>query len=1130
MHFIRELFSPTPLMQWNSLFNRRIATAVKTGAAICMLLLLQATAFAQSTLQMPVTLSAKNKTLREVFNDLAQQTGFTINYQDNVINAAQKITVEVRRQPLTAVLTRLLEGSNATYRQQGDMIVLVKKPTPAVVPHKEPAKITGKILDEENGQPVFGATVRIGSQTILTEVDGSFAIVLPQGSYVANVSSVGYGTKDITDVVAKDNEVFTLNVTLKREKGQLSGLVVRSSVRKETIASLFTRQKNAAELSDGISAEQINATPDRHVGETLKRITGVSTNDNRKVVVRGIAERYNVALLNGSPLPSTDIQERDFEFNLIPTNMVENIIVSKSITPDMPYGFAGGLVQITTRSVPASNFTSVSGGISVNTRTTGKDFMSYRRGKYDFLGFDDGDRNRFPDGLTPIPYGSGGGFNPTVPDDQNTIKAAQVAEQNKRIGGTERLGTRIYQATPTQNYQFSLGRVYSLSKTKVRSLGFTGSISYRNTQNNSDIASMRRGSWSRQPTNVDDTGDENSGNLYTFNTTWGTLLNAGFKTEKHQINSYNLYTRIFENQFSRITGWTHENPKAPGLYAITREDERPKFSDLIQNKLAGSHQLGSIKLDWNIARTHLKAEEKDAATGMMVRHEYFNKAPLARYVTGQATAPEAGDVHRDQYVYKERNLSAELSAAYNFKIGTTSHIFKAGANIMDKHASYDWSILPIVSSYGALGMDIPMQDWSTLMEMNDRATYLYYRPTRFSLNSFEGKSKNRGAFAMFDSKLLHNLRIVGGVRMDYFKTDTLKNGASESVVYYDQRVLLLDTVKTRWLPSVNITYTPFTNFNVRASYAESVVRPGLMENSQFVRFSPNYGTVIRGMGVESTQIKNYDAKLEWFPGAGEIISAGYFYKYFDKPVEYYAYDRFQSGAYDIRISNSDWGKVKGWEFEVRKNLAFIYPSLPLLENIYVSGNLTIQKSEVRARDRQIKTVNDADSVYYTYSSYPRPLYGQTPLLYNLGLQYAGKRLGLNMVYNYMGYKTFITGDNPNNMEYERPRGQLDAQVSYKLLKGKMEAKLNITNLTDAPFRFFINDASTHEPNPGFKPENFEGREPEWRDMYRYKEGFSDEFEEGYIGTEAGIKKRIGDRKSFTRYIGRSFSFSISYNF
>ncbi|WP_162946337.1 TonB-dependent receptor [Chitinophaga barathri] len=1074
-----------------------------------------------------VKVTSSGAPLKTVLDELEKQSGFSFYFTEEIGNIPG-VTIPKNAHSLYEVLREISNSKKLSYKQSGWMIAITKADVqPKAIPAK-PGRISGRITDEK-GDPLPGATIRVietggGTQSA---VDGSYVLNLPPGVYTLEISYVSFVTRQITEVVITEGKTTPLSITMKVNTKGLKEVKVTSGYKKASIAALYAQQQNRAVLSDGISAEQIGATPDKHVGETLKRITGVSTTDNRKVVVRGIAERYNVSTLNGSTLPSTDVQERDFEFNMIPTNMVEDIVVAKSITPDMPYGFAGGLVQITTKSVPTSNFLSVTLGTSVNSRTVGKDFMGYQRGKYDYLGFDDGGRNHFPKGLFPVPYDYYSGFDPRETDARNKIKVAEVAEQNKRIGGTERLGARTYQAMPSQNYQLAIGRAYSLSKTKKRDLGFVGSLSYRNTQNNDYIASMRRGSWARKPANIDDVTDQNTGNNYGFTTTLGALLNGGFKTEKHQVNVYNLYTHIFDNQFSRITGWSHENPKDDGLskFPSIREDDRPKFSDLLQNKISGQHRLGKINVEWNVARTQLNTVEKDAVTASLGGIEILNKAPLYQYYSGSAYAPEIGGFHRDQYVYDETNRSAELSAAYEFRLGKTSHTFKVGGNYLDKHASFDWTILPIVGTTPFKDA-LSVQEWGNHMKMDDKTNYLYYRPIGYSLNRFEGRSINKGAFVMIDSKLFDNLRIVGGIRAEYFRTDTLDSNASESVVYANMKMMLLDSVRTRWLPSVNITYSPVKNLNLRLAYSESMIRPGLMENSQFVRFSPNYGTVLRSRGVESTRIQNYDAKLEWFPGAGELLSATYFYKYFDKPAEYYSYDQSNTGNYDILITNSDWAKVSGWEFEIRKNLGFLYEGVPFLKNMFVSGNLTIQRSEVRSRDRNVKTVDGVDSVYYTYLKYRRALYGQIPRQYNLGLQYAGKKLGINVVYNYMGYKTFITGSDPNMIEYERPRGQLDAQISYRLLNGKMEAKLNISNLTDAPFRFFINDHSTYR----IKPESEGLPDLEWNDRYEYQYGFSEKFEKGYIGTANGLKERIGDRETFTRYIGRTFSFSLSYNF
>jgi len=1077
---------------------------------------------AQKLDEVKVTINIKNENMADVLARIEKSTGIAFSYDKNILSKLKPSPQFFRGESLPIVLKRLLKQTGYDYEVINNNVVIGRaKPAPKPA---EPGRITGKITDDR-GEVMPSTTIKIveTGQTVQTTVDGKYSISIAPGTYTLEISYISYQKQRITDVMVRSRENTTLDISMKPDSKGLSEVTITSTYKKASVAGLYAQQKNTSNLSDGISAEQIAATPDKHVGESLKRITGVSTNENRKVVVRGIAERYNVSLLNGSSLPSTDVQERDFEFNLIPTNLVENIVVAKSITADMPYGFAGGLIQITTKSVPESNFLSVSAGTSFNSRTTGKDFLGYGRGKYDYLGFDDGTRDHFPKNLLNL----AGKFDPTKTDAQNEVKFAEVAEQNKRIGGTERLGARNFQSMPSQNYQFNLGRVYSLSSRAERKLGFVGSLSYRNTQSNDYVSTMRRGDWTREPTRGDDPTDINTGNVYGFNTTLGLLLNGGFKTEMHQINTYNLYTRIFDNRFSRFSGWDWNNPKdeSERKFPSIKEDDRPKFSDLLQNKVSGVHRIKPLKIEWSLARTSLKSLEQDAVSTTLGSREIGNRV-LYTYGTSSTTDPGFGATHRDEYIYKENNFDGTLTAAYDFKLGNTKHTLKAGANYLKKHAYYDWQILPIaMGSNGTVPLvTIPIQDWGNYMSMENTGNSIFYFKQDYGSNKFEAKSENKGAFVMLDQKLLPSLRMVWGLRAEYFKLDTIVNSAS---LLKDKISRIFFEEKKDWyfLPSANITYSPFKDMNLRTSYAKSAVRPGLMESSRFSRYNPNYGTDIRSSGVSSTLIDNLDAKIEVFPGAGELISAGYFYKFFDKPAEYYRLDNENNGIGYITISNSDWAIVKGWEFELRKSLGFVYDGLPFLKNVYLSGNLTLQNSKVRAREIQYgKAADQSDSLYYKYLKYPRALYGQVPLLYNAGIQYAGKKLGLNLTYNHAGYKTFITAIEPGFVEYERPRSQMDAQISYKFLKGKMETKLNMSNLLDAPFRYFINDPSTYEQKPGTEG----GLNLEWHDKYEYKFGFSEKFEEGY--TDKFTNRRVGDRQTFTRYVGRTFSLSLSYNF
>jgi len=1082
--------------------------------------LLASDVWGQNLDKLKIEIKLNNASIEEGLIALSKKSGIRISYADDLLRKeSKKITLNRNDITAGAVLRSILEKTNLTYRLFKNYIVIDAKPVP-----QQPGRITGKITDDR-GEAMPSTTIKIveTDQTVQTSVDGKYSISLKPGTYTLEISYISYQKQRITDVLVKAGSNTALDISMKPDSKGLTEVMITSTYKKASAAGLYAQQKNLSNLSDGISAEQIAATPDKHVGETLKRITGVSTNENKKVVIRGIAERYNVSLLNGSTLPSTDVQERDFEFNLIPTNLVENIVVSKSITADMPYGFAGGVVQITTKSVPESNFLSISAGTSFNTRTIGKDFLGYGRGKYDYLGFDDGNRDHFPADLLNLV----GKFDPTKDESQNEIKAPQVGEQNKRIGGTGRLGTRSFQSMPSQNYQLSLGRAYSLSEAKVRKLGFVGSVSYRNTQTNDYVSTMRRGDWAHEPARQDDPTDVNTGNIYGFNTTLGLLLNGGLKTENHQINTYNLYTRIFDNRFSRYTGWSFETPKndTDTKYGGILEDDRPKFTDLLQNKVSGTHHFKSLTIDWSLARTSLKSLEQDAISASQSPREIGNRV-LYIYQPGTVSDPGSGPLHRDEYIYKENNFDGVISAAYDFRLGKTRHVFKTGVNYLKKHAFYDWEVLPIVKGTNStVPVElIPIQDWGNYMSMENAGNSLFYFKQDYTSNKFEAKSINKGGFVMLDHKLLPGLRVVWGGRAEYFKLDTITNSAS---LLRDKNSKIFFEEKKDWyfLPSANITYSPLKDLNLRASYAKSAVRPGLMENSRFSRYNPNYGSVVRSNGVSSTLIDNYDAKIELFPGAGELLSAAYFYKYFDKPAEYYRIDNENNGRGYITISNSDWAKVSGWEFELRKSLGFVYDGLAFLKNVYVSGNLTLQKSKVRAREVQYeKTAAGIDTMYYKYMKYPRALYGQVPVLYNAGVQYAGKKLGLNISLNHSGYKTFITGIEPSYVEYERPRTQMDAQISYRFLQGKLETKLNMSNLLDAPFRYFINDPTTYELKPGN-----EGKlDLEWSDKYKYKFGFSEKFEEGYM--DPATNRLVGDRQTSTRYTGRTFSLSISYNF
>ena len=248
-------------------------------------------------------------------------------------------------------------------------------------------KITGKIIDAKTGETLPGATAVIEGTTkgASADFDGNFSINnVPVGTVNLIISYISYDSKKLTGIEVKANDVTNINVPLETSSSQnLQEVTVTVEIAKENTAALVLMQKNNVSVSDGVSAETIKRTPDRNTADVLKRVSGVTIIEDKFVIVRGLSDRYNVSFLNNSPLPNTEADKKAFSFDIFPANMLDNILVNKTATPDMPGDFAGGIIQINTKNIPDKNFVSVSLSGGYNDITTGKDRLTYKGSKTD---------------------------------------------------------------------------------------------------------------------------------------------------------------------------------------------------------------------------------------------------------------------------------------------------------------------------------------------------------------------------------------------------------------------------------------------------------------------------------------------------------------------------------------------------------------------------------------------------------------------------------------------------------------------------------------------------------------------------------------------------------------------------
>ncbi|MBP7438270.1 MAG: carboxypeptidase-like regulatory domain-containing protein, partial [Bacteroidia bacterium] len=163
-------------------------------------------------------------------------------------------------------------------------------------------RVTGVVIDKANGETLIGVPVMIEGTTLgaVTDLDGRYLITnIPNGTYNIVFRYIGYTTKIIRNVAVQEGSPVNLDVSLENSSQQLNEVVVTADMKRESVGSIILMQKKSATVQDGISAETIRKTPDKNTGEVVRRISGASIQEGRFVIIRGLNERYNGALLNG---------------------------------------------------------------------------------------------------------------------------------------------------------------------------------------------------------------------------------------------------------------------------------------------------------------------------------------------------------------------------------------------------------------------------------------------------------------------------------------------------------------------------------------------------------------------------------------------------------------------------------------------------------------------------------------------------------------------------------------------------------------------------------------------------------------------------------------------------------------
>lgn len=1041
------------------------------------------------------------ESLESRLNKIAKDSKTNIFYDADLIQSIKVPAYSAKGRTWSQILEASLAPTGFTFKKTGNSFFIeARKPVP--VQKKKPGKITGKAVDN-TGLSLPGTTLKVieTGQATSADADGNYLFTLQPGTYSIEASFMSFQTQLITDIKVSESKITPLNIVLEEDAQSLEEVVITKTYQKATASTegMLLEQKRAAQFSDGISAEQIARTPDRDVGATLKRITGVTTIDDKYVVVRSMGERWNQAVMDGVNLPSTDPSQQQFNFDIIPTAMVESVVVSKNATPDMNANFAGGYVEVRTKSIPKEDFTAFSIGTSYNSRSTFKDRLTKQQGKNDYFGFDDGTKS-YPSGTINI----------AIPSTE--AESGPFIEQSKKFTQDNFTTFKTYTA-PGTTLQFSMGRSYDLKDSNR--WGFVGSLFFKNTQEQLKIEHTERGTWMRNTeftvpetehgySILEQYGFKNPGVSYSFNSQLGGMANVGIQLGKHKITIRNMLMNIYDSQLTQITGWNYYGGDVGGILSgsllpYTQETNYPVFQRFLQSKIEGEHMFGDLEVNWFVAYGQTAKDTKDATFLKTNRRRVGDDIMTFNGINNS----DANGFKRANFKNKEKNYNVAIDFTYPFNFGISfKNDIKAGYFGTYKKATnqQESARLSIIGQGGASGaiIEVPISDlldgsyyhWDGLGWQN---------ATKYG-NEYIGDVKLHSPFLMVDNKISHYVRLVWGMRAEsYVYTQISSQAETPDAFGTVQR----DDKVWQYLPSVNLTVSPTNKTNLRLGYNKSVLRPQFAERLNMPYFDPLRSSVVLNWtgGIISTVVENYDFKVEWFPSHGEILSVGAYHKKIQNPIEGIVQIGGDGGSRTVYTMNSHSAQLWGVEMELYKNLSFLGEGEEL-KRIYFYGNAAFNKTKVTG----FANLDGTGGLYEAN----RPLYGQSPYNYNLGLDYIGERLGFSLRHNATGDQYILVGFDYDAEEIRMPYAVTDVQLSYKFFKERnLELKCGIKNLLDTPMESYNNANSYSE----FKEDYVNPR-----DRLQLGPGATDKYDEGI------------DRKLFKAWSGRTASLTVNYSF
>jgi hypothetical protein len=868
--------------------------------------------------------------------------------------------------------------------------------------------ISGTVLDKGSGDPVIEAGVEVvgAGSTVRTDLDGRYTVKVPPGTYQLRIFAPLYQGARLTNVVVRPNAVTRADAALAASgTAGVEVVEVVAQAKKATEATQLLKRQTSAVVSDNVSAETIQKTPDSDVAEVVERVPAVTVKDGRYVYVRGLGERYSSALVDGSRLPSPDPDKRVVPLDIFPAEFLSALSIVKSHTPDLPGDFSGGLVDIELVEFPDRPTFGLAASSGANTASTFRPFQSFGGVPNKYLGFSAG--------ALELPS--------SFPADD--LGTPPVAEQRRLASDLPNIWTpHDIQAAPDTGLSVRGGNTWGPFGLE---LGGVYDTDYR----------QHRREVERQFTNVNTVEEpvisQVDDFLYrrsTFETELGGVLASGYKlSDDHLLTFRGLIDHTSAQQVLTGDGTTTQNPDDTTLTSQLQYTQE----QLAFGQLAGQHRLvPHLDVGWRTALAETTQEIPDT------RNLTYIGPPGGPFAF---TNDGTGGL---RLFSKLRDHMSD--SAVDFTVP-----FTTGLPYTDR-----WSGLPAKLKFGPAytyrtrryrlrrfryrrtGSIDPTLPPDELLAPSNIGNGITFEEETQPRDSFDASEEILGGYAMIDLPLVRDrLRLITGVRVEDWNLvlDTFDDQGNP----VEPRKMEVNP-----LPSVNLVYSLRSDMNVRFSYGWSVSRPEFRELSPTLYPEPvGLRPVVGNPDLVQSTITNYDLRWEWFLSGSEVVSVGGFYKQIERPIEQVVV----VGASDLRDSfeNADRATLRGFEVEGRKSFGFLAPRLAplsLVANVaYVSSTVTVPRR----------------STFAVQTSTSRALQGQAPFVVNAAIDYAPSWAEFQLLYGTAGRVISDAGAFGLPDIFLERRSELDATVIVPLqpLGLPARAKFAVENILNAPYTY-----------------------------------------------------------------------------